>query len=121
MPKMLDQARSMCPELKESIKELDSLAYQRQYDTVFRDLIDWLVWEHQYPPSEEHPLKKQKYNEEEIAKGNMIHLKTGAKVEVIGSEYLNKKTEVEPMTKIKLDNKIYYIFPNYLSSKPQNY
>ena len=68
MPKILDQARSMCPELKESIKELDSLAYQRQYDTVFRDLVNWLVWEHQYPPNEEHPLKKQKYNEEEIGR-----------------------------------------------------
>ena len=66
MPKMLDQARSMCPELKEAIKELDSLAYQRQYDTVFRDLVDWLIWEHQYPPTDEHPLKKRKYSKEEI-------------------------------------------------------
>jgi type I restriction enzyme M protein len=66
MSKMLTQARTMCPELKEAVKELDSLAYQRQYDTVFRDLIDWMIWEHQYPPTDEHPLKARKYNEEEI-------------------------------------------------------
>ena len=66
MSKIFANAHSMCPELKEAIKELDSLAYQRQYDTVFRDLVDWLVWEHQYPPTDEHPLKKENYSKDEI-------------------------------------------------------
>ncbi len=63
MPKLLTQARAMCPELLETVKELDSLAYSRQYSDVFADMIDWLVWQHSFPPNENTPLEK--YNEEE--------------------------------------------------------
>lgn len=64
MPKVLSEARSMCPELLDAIKEIDHLAYTRQYGEVFSDLIDWLVWQHTFPPNEDNPLEK-KYNENE--------------------------------------------------------
>lgn len=64
MPSVITQARTMCPELTDAVKILDSLAYTRRYGEVFDDLVTWLVWEHRYPPTEQHPLDK-KYSEEE--------------------------------------------------------
>lgn len=64
MPKVLTEARTICPELTDAIKEIDTLAYSRSYDEVFSDFIDWLVWQFSFPPNEDDPLQK-KYNEQE--------------------------------------------------------
>ena len=64
MPRVLTEARSMCPELVDAFKEMDTLAYSSRYDTVFRDFIDWLVYQHQFPPTNKNPLEKYKKEEQ---------------------------------------------------------
>lgn len=63
MPQILTEARSVCPELVDAFKEMDTLAYSSRYDTVFYDFIDWLVYEHQFPPVDKNPLER--YTKEE--------------------------------------------------------
>lgn len=63
MPRVLTEARSMCRELVDAFKEMDTLAYTSRYDTVFSDFIDWLVYQHQFPPTDKNPIEK--YNKEE--------------------------------------------------------
>lgn len=63
MPKILTEARSVCPELIDAVRELDNLAYTHRYDALFADLIDWMVWQHIFRPNEDDPLKK--YSEQE--------------------------------------------------------
>ena len=65
MSKMLTQARSMCPELIDAMKELETLTYTRRYDTVFSDFIDWLVAQHEFPPSYSNSLEKYKKEEQQ--------------------------------------------------------
>lgn len=65
MPKILTEARSMCPELVDAFKEMDKLAYTRRYDAVFHDFIDWLVYQHQFPPTDKNPIEKYKKEEQD--------------------------------------------------------
>lgn len=64
MPSLLADARSLCPELVDTVKILDKLAYRRHYSEVFTDFVDWLVWQHHFPPSEENPIA-EKYTADE--------------------------------------------------------
>lgn len=64
MSSVLAEARAMCPELVDAIKKFDHLAYTRRYGEVFEDFINWLAWQHRFPPNDENPLDK-KYNEKE--------------------------------------------------------
>lgn len=66
MPSVVTEARQICPELTPAIKALDSLAYSRQYSEVFYDFIDWLVFQHLMPPSEENPIAKYKQKEQAL-------------------------------------------------------
>lgn len=63
MPKVVTEARSMCPELIDAVKTIDELAYTRSYSEVFEDLVEWMVWQHLFPPGEKNPLDK--YSEKE--------------------------------------------------------
>ncbi|MGB0861528.1 MAG: N-6 DNA methylase [Saprospiraceae bacterium] len=63
MPRVLSEARSMCPELVDAFKEMDALAYMSRYDTVFSDFINWLVYQHQFPLANKNPIEK--YTKEE--------------------------------------------------------
>jgi type I restriction enzyme M protein len=63
MPRVLTEARSMCPELVDAFKEMDTLAHTHRYDSVFYDFIDWLVFQHQFPPTDKNPIEK--YTKEE--------------------------------------------------------
>jgi len=65
MPKILSEARSMCPELVDAFKEMEALTYSSRYDTIFRDFIDWLVHIHQFPPSSTNPIEKYKKEEQD--------------------------------------------------------
>jgi len=64
MPKVLTEARSICPELVPSIKIIDNLAYTRRYSEVFEDFVNWCVWQFSFPLKDKNPLEN-KYNEKE--------------------------------------------------------
>ena len=64
MAKLLAEARSICPELTDAIKIIDDLARTRHYDEVFSDLINWLVWQYEFPPQSVDPVSS-KYNQKE--------------------------------------------------------
>lgn len=66
MPKVFTEACTICPELAVAIKIIDTLAYTRRYGEVFEDLMNWLVWQHTFPPDENDPFaKKYKHKEQE--------------------------------------------------------
>lgn len=64
MSSLLQDARNGCPELVDIIKEMEGFAYTHGYAKVFNDFIDWLVFQHQYPASDNDPLKSS-YKESE--------------------------------------------------------
>ena len=64
MSSLLQDARNGCPELVDIIKEMETFAYSHGYGKVFNDFVDWLVFQHQYPPSDNDPLKSS-YKESE--------------------------------------------------------
>ncbi|MEM9889064.1 MAG: N-6 DNA methylase, partial [Bacteroidota bacterium] len=65
MPKVTTEAHRICPELIEAVKLIDDLSYTRQYAEVFEDLVDWMVWQHQFPPNEANPIAKYSDKEQE--------------------------------------------------------
>lgn len=79
MPKVLTEARSMCPELIPSIKIIDDLAYTRRYSEVFEDFVNWCIWQFSYPLKDENPLDA-KYSEKE--KKAFLDIFTNIQVEV---------------------------------------
>lgn len=65
MSSLTSEARNMCPELMDAVKLIDKLSYTKQYSEVFGDLVDWMVWQHHYPPNEENPIAKYKEEEQQ--------------------------------------------------------
>lgn len=64
MASLLAEARSTAPELIPSFKAIESIgAYKYDYADIFRDLIDWYIFQLSLPQFEEDPLLK--YPEEE--------------------------------------------------------
>lgn len=59
MSSLTSEARSICPELMEAVKLIDKLSYTRRYSEVFEDLVDWMVWQHQFPPNDNNPLEEK--------------------------------------------------------------
>ena len=60
--------------------------------------------------------KLQQYRTKEFALGNLITIKTGEKVKVLG--YVKDENQPTLLAKIEIKNKIYYMFSDYLSSSP---
>lgn len=65
MASIAQEARRICPELIDAIKIIDKLAYRHGYNEVFSDLIDWMIWQHLFLPSEENPISKYSEQEQE--------------------------------------------------------
>ena len=65
MPKVRTEAYTHCPELIEAVKIIDDLAYSRRYSEVFDDLVNWVVWEHHFPPIDKNPLEKYSKKEQD--------------------------------------------------------
>jgi len=66
MAKLSTEVRQMCPELKDCMKALDDLSYRRGYGDVFGDFIDWMVWQHLYPPSDKNPIEKYEKKDQDL-------------------------------------------------------
>ena len=89
MASLLSEARSICPELMEAVKIMDKLAYSRRHAEVFTDLVDWLVWEHQFPDKGENPLAK-KYSADEQKQFDQMYHAIKGEVEKRAMLYLPK-------------------------------
>lgn len=63
MSNLVQDINHSSPELVDIIKEMEHFAYSHGYGKVFNDFVEWLVFQHQFPPAEKNPLKN--YSETE--------------------------------------------------------
>ena len=63
MSNIIQETNRSAPELVDIIKEMENFAYTHGYGKIFNDFVEWLVYQYQFPPSDENPLKS--YSETE--------------------------------------------------------
>lgn len=99
---LIQNARSRCPELIDIVKEMDAFTYSHGYGKVFNDFVNWLVFQHQYPPSIDNPLKHYKENEQKhfLNMYQILQKEVRSRVILWNRDNSTKKTFYDPLGRL---------------------